>query len=102
MNQCKLESSNFTSKIALSNNNILGMKHLSQRPNLSERKKNGYAYYKNWQFCLIDYAIWQSRYDSKYKDDEDSYILFLGRIYGEDSSYVNKINSMLDEYRKGD
>lgn len=101
MVQCRMESGNFKSGICLQNNNMLGMRHPGKRPNLSEGKRNGYAVYESWQYCLIDYAIWQSRYAVKYKTDED-YINFLGKIYGSDSLYVEKVNTMLNEYIKGD
>lgn len=88
--------------MSLANNNITGMRHPGQRPTLSKGKTNGYATYEHWQQCITDYAIWQSRYASKYKDDR-LYIEFLGRIYGTgDSTYINKINTMLNEYIKGD
>jgi uncharacterized FlgJ-related protein len=92
--QAVIESNNFTSAIFVENNNMFGMKEAKTRPTLSTGTNRNHATFDTWQDCVLDYVIWQSRYASHIKTKED-YIVFLDKIYAEDSSYGDKIRKML-------
>lgn len=89
--QMKLESANYTSKLALENNNYFGMKQPRKRATTSIGEKNGYASYKSWVHSVLDYALWQKEYakgltENQYLDSLDS--------YAEDKSYTLKIKKL--------
>ena len=89
LNQAVIESGNFSSKIFKENNNMFGFKQAYKRPNTQIGVNRGYAVYKDWQECVIDYALYQT-YSAKNLSKED-YIKFLGRNYAEDPDYSKKI-----------
>lgn len=90
--QAILESGNFTSKLFKENHNHFGMKLAKVRPTTAIGVRNGYALYKSWQDCNIDYALWQASY-ARNLSEEDYYIL-LQRNYAEDSSYATKLKQI--------
>lgn len=96
--QMKLESGNYLSSVATNNNNLLGMKHPTQRATTSTGSKNGYASYRNWAYGVLDYAIWQRRYASGLTEDE--YYSFLSRRYAEDINYCSKVRKIADKFKK--
>jgi flagellum-specific peptidoglycan hydrolase FlgJ len=75
------------------------MKHPGQRATASNGSKNGYADFDNWKLCIIDYAIWQTKF-AKSCTNQDEYLDFLSRVYASDKNYRNKIISLIDEFRK--
>lgn len=89
LNQAVIESGNFSSKVFKENNNMFGFKQAYKRPNTQIGVNRGYAVYKDWQECVIDYALYQT-YSAKNLSKED-YIKFLGRHYAEDPNYTDKI-----------
>ena len=91
--QAIVESGNFTSNLFKQNNNMFGMKEAKQRPTLALGSESGYAYYKTWQDCVIDYALWQSAYGRGLTNKQ--YLELLGSIYAEDSSYTIKIKNLI-------
>lgn len=93
--QMRLESGNFQSDLAKSNNNFFGMKKACQRVTTATRKENGYAYYEHWSLSVMDYAIWQRKY--AYNLTEEEYLAKLGNVYAEDEHYINKIQEIAYE-----
>ena len=89
--QMKLESGNYTSKLALENNNYFGMKQPRKRATTSIGEKNGYASYKSWVHSVLDYALWQKEYARGLT--ENQYLDSLGS-YAEDKSYTLKIKKL--------
>lgn len=89
--QMKLESANYTSKLALENNNYFGMKQPRKRATTSIGEKNGFASYKSWVHSVLDYALWQKEYASKLT--ENQYLDSLSS-YAEDKSYTLKIKKL--------
>lgn len=89
--QMKLESGNYTSKLALENNNYFGMKQPYKRATTSIGEKNGYASYKSWVHSVLDYALWQKEYASKLT--ENQYLDSLGS-YAEDENYTLKVKKL--------
>lgn len=89
--QMKLESANYTSNLALENNNYFGMKQPRKRATTSIGEKNGYASYKSWVHSVLDYALWQKEYASKLT--ENQYLDSLGS-YAEDKNYTLKIKKL--------
>lgn len=97
--QCILESANFKSRLYKSNNNLLGMKHPKQRPTMSLGQKNGYANFDSWKNCIIDYAIWQSKFARGIRNEKD-YLEYLAGVYASDKNYKIKLSSLIHELRE--
>lgn len=89
--QMKLESGNYTSKLALENNNYFGMKQPRKRATTSIGEKNGYASYKSWVHSVLDYALWQKEYARQLT--ENQYLDSLSK-YAEDKNYTLKIKKL--------
>lgn len=94
--QMKLESGNYTSKLALENNNYFGMKQPRKRATTSIGEKNGYASYKSWVHSVLDYALWQKEYARSLTEVE--YLDSL-TTYAEDSSYKSKVQQIANKYK---
>lgn len=98
--QAMLESGNLTSSLVKTNSNLFGMKVPSSRAKVSVKNKSNYSYFEKttlegWQMCVIDYALWQSRY-ANYRSKDD-YFNYLSRNYAEDPSYVDKLKKIIKE-----
>lgn len=93
--QMRLESGNFQSDLANSNNNFFGMKKACQRVTTATKKDNGYAYYEHWSLSVLDYAIWQRKY--AYNLPEEEYLAKLSNVYAEDEYYINKVQEIAHE-----
>lgn len=94
--QMKIESGNYTSKLALGNNNYFGMKQPRKRATTSIGDKNGYASYKSWVHSVLDYALWQKEYARSLTEVE--YLDSL-TTYAEDSSYRSKVEQIANKYK---
>lgn len=91
--QMKIESGNYSSGLAKNNNNYFGMKHPTTRFNCSLKEKNGYAYYQNWCYSILDYKLWQLKYANGLSRDE--YLNKLQKVYAEDTMYIQKIKKII-------
>jgi uncharacterized FlgJ-related protein len=94
--QMKLESGNYTSRLALENNNYFGMKQPRKRATTSIGEKNGYASYKSRVHSVLDYALWQKEYARNLTEVE--YLDSL-TTYAEDSSYKSKVQQIANKYK---
>ena len=94
--QMKLESGNYTSKLALENNNYFGMKQPQRRLTTSLGEKNGYASYQSWVYSVLDYALWQREYASGLAEIE--YLDSL-TAYAEDNNYREKIQHIANKIK---
>ena len=93
MGQVALESGYLKSNIFKTNNNMLGMKMPKQRRTTAIEEINGFAYYRNWKDCVLDYLLYQNAY---YKDDKEDYYDFLKRMgYCEKDDYVDKLKGIV-------
>lgn len=92
--QSKLETNCFKSKIFVENNNLFGMKEAKMRVNTAKGTQHSHAYYDNWKESLYDYALYQSKYLSRIKTEQE-YFTYLSQSYAEDSSYVTKLKSII-------
>ena len=97
--QAIVESNNFTSSIFLENNNMFGMKMPQNRLTTAIGIRKGHAIYSTWEDCIIDYALYQSRYLQGLTEDE--YFNKLKRSYAEDTLYISKIRQMKSRLLKG-
>ena len=95
--QMRLESGNFQSNIATTNNNFFGMYHPRQRVTTSKGNNNGYAVYENWALSIVDYGLWQRRYARGLTEDE--YYALLKVKYAEDDNYVPKVKGIAEEVK---
>ena len=96
--QCELESSHgqklFSSKLAVENDNLFGMRYAKSRISTADGEQSGFAYYEQgWYYSVLDYAFWQATYASKVTT-EDEYLDLLAAVYAEDSLYRNKIKKL--------
>ena len=89
-NQFKIESSNFTSPLFKRNNNLSGMTMAYKRPTTALTDSGGYAYYKNWEMSIIDYALYQTYSLRRDKVSKEEYLNIL-KSYAEHPNYVNVI-----------
>ncbi len=72
---------------------MLGMKMPKQRRTTAIGEKNGFAYYRNWKDCVLDYLFYQQKY---YTDDNEDYYEFLKRMgYCEKDDYVDKLKGVV-------
>ena len=95
--QMRVESGNFKSNIATTNNNFFGMRQPRQRVTTSKGVNNGYAVYENWALSIVDYGLWQRRYASGLTEDE--YYALLKNKYAEDDNYVPKVKGIAEEVK---
>jgi uncharacterized FlgJ-related protein len=93
--QAKLESGNFTSSSFVKDNNIFGMKISKSRPTMRSGSNNGYAKFKTWKDCVIDYAFYQASYLKKIKTEEE-YMLHLEENYAESPIYIMSLKKMIE------
>lgn len=91
--QSQIESGYYTSHIFRENNNLFGMKEAKQRPTTNKGTENNHAHYDNWKESVLDYALYQSKYLSKLKTEEE-YFQYLSQSYAEDPNYVTKVKSI--------
>lgn len=96
--QAKLESGNYTSKIFKENHNLFGMKEAKVRISTNKGTNRGHAMYESWQQCVIDYALYQATYLSKFKTEEQ-YYAYLAEHYAENASYVKLVKKIAKDYK---
>lgn len=99
--QAKLESGNYRSFIFKNNNNLFGMKHPGVRPTTSMGTKFGYASYSSWRESVIDYLLYSTT-QIKNVSSEEEYYNFLGKMYAENTSYVEVLKKMVREKKLKD
>lgn len=92
--QAVIESGNFKSDLFVKHNNPFGMKIAKQRPTLNTGGHPIYSSYYSWQHSVLDYAYFQSRFMKPY-DTEEKYLIRLGEIYAEDTTYVSKVKQII-------
>jgi uncharacterized FlgJ-related protein len=97
--QSQIETGYYSSKIFKENNNLFGMKVATQRPTTNKGTENNHAYYENWKASVIDYALYQAKYLSKLKT-EDEYLQYLSQNYAEDPNYIIKVKSISKKLKK--
>jgi hypothetical protein len=96
--QAKLESGNYNSKIFKENHNLFGMKEAKVRISTNKGTNRGHAMYESWQQCVIDYALYQATYLSKFKTEEQ-YYSYLAKHYAENANYVTKVKQIAKDYK---
>lgn len=96
--QAKLESGNFKSKIFKENNNLFGMKEAKVRISTNKGTNRGHAKYESWKDCVVDYALYQATYLSKFKTEEQ-YYAYLADNYAENGGYIKLIKKIAKDYK---
>lgn len=94
MAQSEIETGHYSSTIFKENHNLFGMKEAKLRPTTAKGTNNNHAYYKNWRESCQDYALYQASYLKNIKTEEE-YLQYLKQNYAQDSSYINKIISII-------
>lgn len=88
--QYVIESGWGTSNLAVTHNNLFGMKYPQNRPTTAYGKtSNGFAKYRSIRDSIIDYALWQSFYANNLSETE--YLSYLSKVYAEDPKYIWKL-----------
>ncbi len=96
--QARLESGNFKSNIFKENNNLFGMKEAKQRISTNKGTNLGHAKYESWKECVLDYALYQATYLSKFKTEEQ-YYSYLADNYAANGRYVTLLKDIAKEYK---
>ena len=93
ISQAILESSNFTSNLYTKNNNLFGMKIACIRPSTAYRDKDNseYACYDNTYDCVLDYALWQTKYCRGCSNENDYYAQLKNSGYFSDPNYIESL-----------
>lgn len=92
--QAKLESNSYRSEIFQTNKNMFGMKVATKRTTVSINNNRGYQSYCNWRESVTDYVLWS--FSNKLDQLSDyEYLIYLSKVYAEDSNYTEKLNKML-------
>lgn len=94
--QAMLESDELNSYLAVTNNNLFGMKRPTRRETKAIGTNKGYAVFPHWTSSLEDYKIYQ---DSRFKRDltDVQYILRLEK-YASDPDYSRKLLNFTRKY----
>ena len=95
--QAVIETGWFKSKSFKTANNLFGMKLATRRATTAVGEYLGHAKYNNWKESVLDYALYQSTYLSKFKSEE-AYFAYLKSNYAEDPDYVAKIKSIIRKH----
>lgn len=89
-----LESGFLTSNLAVNYNNILGMKIAKQRFTVAiGSTDSGFAVYKSYRECLIDFKVWETRYTRGMSKSQ--YIKYLNDVYAPNQNYFQKLQGIL-------
>lgn len=98
LSQIMIESGNLTSKLCKRNNNILGMTVATKRETTA-LNESGYAKYKSWFDCIVDYKFYQDLVFSKHKTmTKKQYIAYLHKNYAKSPTYKTKLTQMSKIY----
>jgi uncharacterized FlgJ-related protein len=92
--QACLETGNFKSKAFIISKNLFGMKQAKSRPTTNSGEYLKHARYNHWRESVIDYALYYSKYLSKFKTQK-SLLNYLSKHYATDSMYVIKIKNLI-------
>lgn len=94
--QAIVETGNWKSRIFIENHNLFGMKEAKTRVTAAIGTQYNHAYYNHWRESVYDYAFYQCRYLYNIRTDAD-YFEYLKHNYAEDTSYVDKIKSVIND-----
>jgi uncharacterized FlgJ-related protein len=98
MSQIMIESSHLTSRLCRKNNNLLGMTVPGKRQTTAINEE-GYAKYKSWMDCVLDYKFYQDYIMSRHKlNTKSKYIAFLHKNYANSANYKSSLISMSKSY----
>jgi hypothetical protein len=102
MAQAYLESSYkgrpFNSPIFKENHNMFGMKEAKSRPTTALGTKRNHAYFRNWEYAVVDYALYQSAFLRQIKTEEQ-YFRYLAGSYAEDPNYISKVRKLAQKFK---
>lgn len=98
MSQIMIESGNLKSKLCKKNNNLLGMTVASKRETTALNEE-GYAKYKSWFDCILDYKLYQDYILSKNEiNNKKQYIAYLHKNYANSPDYKKKLTFLSKQY----
>lgn len=86
------------SNIARDANNLFGMKKVHKRQNLQIGDCRGYGSYYCVEHSIICRVLWDMDAFGDYVPTREEYIKYLNGRYWQDSTYLNKINSLSVNY----
>ena len=91
--QAKLESDNYSSKIAKENNNLFGMKTVENKNHIQNGTKNGYGTYQNWELSVYDRVLWELDQWNE-KPSLEEYLNTISKRYATDINYIEKLTNV--------
>ena len=98
MSQIMIESSHLTSKLCKRNNTLLGMTVPGKRQTTAINDE-GYAKYKSWLDCILDYKFYQDYILLRHKlNTKSKYIAFLHKNYAKSANYKSSLINMSKSY----
>ena len=96
--QAILESGHFTSKIAVHNGNLFGMRMPIKRETLAVGTKFKYAMYNSWRHSVQDYKLWQDYLFKRYPNmTREQYKKYINKLYSTSHNYISKINTIINK-----
>jgi uncharacterized FlgJ-related protein len=91
--QACLETGFFKSSIFRYQHNLFGMKSAAQRCTTNLGTERNHAVYNSWYDSVIDYAMYQSKYTSRFTREQ--YFQYLEKYYAEDPTYVKRLKQLI-------
>lgn len=91
--QFTFESGHFQAPLFKRQNNLMGMRYATTRPTTAIGEEGGYAVYRDWRDCVIDYALYQSSFLRG--ANKQDYYQYLQEVYAENKNYSKEIKSYI-------
>lgn len=89
--QFTFESGHFKSPMFKRQNNIMGMQYATSRPTTAIGEEGGYAVFRDWRDCVIDYALYQSAFLRGATREE--YYHYLQQVYAKNPNYTKELKA---------
>lgn len=93
--QFTFESGHFKSPLFKGQHNIMGMRLATTRPTTAIGEEGGYAVYRDWRDCVIDYALYQSSFLRGV--NKEDYYSYLQDVYAENKDYTKEIKNYIKQ-----
>jgi hypothetical protein len=95
--QAKIESASYTSNVYNNTCNLFGMGLARSRASLAIGSYKGYSVFESWELCVVDYALFQSRFLHGLSEEE--YLNKLQKTYAENPNYRKTLVKKISELK---
>ena len=93
--QSRIETSNFSSEVFKSNNNVFGMRFARQRLTTATDSNLNHAYYESVEESIVDRLLFEAKYMSNLSKEQ--YYSFLDKHYAEGEGYSTLIKKIINK-----